>query len=132
MGFGGSARELLITIAILGIVWQAGRRACPPVGWRRSGMIGGQAHVVDHVQEVDDVTDVRAGWDIGCTPSNLAVSPSPLVEHAVAVEVRHRLLHHLPYLSNVTVHVDPSDQSGEGHHGIVEHTHEDLAAHSHP
>lgn len=128
---------LLITIAILGIVWQAGKAVLARLlDGVDPEVIGEIRHVVDHVQEVDDVTDVRVRW-LGHrlhAEVNLAVSPQlSLVEgHAVAVEVRHRLLHHLPYLSYVTVHVDPSDQSGEGHHGIVEHTHEDLAAHSHP
>ena len=37
----------------------------------------------------------------------------------------------LPYLSNVTIHIDPEDLSGEEHHRIKEHTHEGLAVHSH-
>jgi divalent metal cation (Fe/Co/Zn/Cd) transporter len=64
---------------------------------------------------------------------NLAVSPKLSVAegHAIAVEARHQLLHHLPYLSNVTIHIDPEDLSGEEHHRFQEHTHEGLAVHSH-
>ena len=64
---------------------------------------------------------------------NLAVNPNRSVTegHAIAVEARHQLLHGLPYLSNVTVHIDPEDLSGEKHHGIPEHTHGNLANHSH-
>ena len=32
------------------------------------------------------------------------------------MEARHQLLHHLPYLSNVNIHVDPENLSGEEHH----------------
>src|SRR5437867_221328 len=51
--------------------------------------------------------------------------------HRVAHEVRHQLLHHLPYLANATIHVDPANASGEGHHRISDHAHDKLPAHSH-
>jgi divalent metal cation (Fe/Co/Zn/Cd) transporter len=65
---------------------------------------------------------------------NLAVSLEMSVAeaHAIALESRHQLLHHLPYLSNVTIHIDPDNLSGEENHRITVHTHEDLPAHSHP
>jgi divalent metal cation (Fe/Co/Zn/Cd) transporter len=64
---------------------------------------------------------------------NIAVSPELSVEegHKIATEVRHQLLHHLKYLSNATIHIDPVNASGEKHHGVTEHTHGDLPAHSH-
>ena len=40
--------------------------------------------------------------------------------HALAREVRHELLHHLRYLSDVTVHVDPSTESGPEYHTDTE------------
>ncbi|MFQ6015582.1 MAG: cation transporter dimerization domain-containing protein [Anaerolineae bacterium] len=51
--------------------------------------------------------------------------------HEIAKEVRHQLLHHLRYLSNATIHIDPVNASGEEHHRIAEHIHDDLPAHSH-
>jgi len=51
--------------------------------------------------------------------------------HAVAVEVRHRLLHRLEYLSDATVHVDPDNASGQAYHRMPEHRHDDLSVHSH-
>jgi divalent metal cation (Fe/Co/Zn/Cd) transporter len=51
--------------------------------------------------------------------------------HAVAVEVRRQLLHHLEYLSDATVHVDTESASGQAHHRIARHEHDDLRAHSH-
>jgi len=127
---------LLITIAILGIVWQAGKGVLTRlVDGVDPEVIGEIRHATNHTQGVDEVTDVRVRW-LGHrlhAEVNLAVSPvlSVVEGHAIAIEVRHQLLHHLPYLSNVTIHVDPSDHSGEEHHGIAEHTHDDSAAHSH-
>jgi len=127
---------LLITIAILGIVWQAGKGVLTRlVDGVDPEVIGEIRHAANHTQGVDEVTDVRVRW-LGHrlhAEVNLAVSPvlSVVEGHAIAIEVRHQLLHHLPYLSNVTIHVDPRDHSGEEHHGIAEHTHDDSAAHSH-
>ena len=64
---------------------------------------------------------------------NIAVRSDLTVErgHAIATEVRHALLHHLPYLSGATIHIDPANASGEAHHRISEHTHDELPLHSH-
>jgi Dimerisation domain of Zinc Transporter len=51
--------------------------------------------------------------------------------HAVATELRHKLLHALPHLGLVVIHVDPPEQSGETHHRIDRHEHDGLPAHSH-
>lgn len=128
---------LLITIAILGIVWESGKAVLTRlVDGVDPEVIDEIRHAVNHTQGVHDVADVRVRW-LGHrlhAEVNLAVSPELSVAegHTIAVEVRHQLLHHLPYLSNVTIHVDPENHSGEGHHRIAEHTHEGLATHSHP
>jgi divalent metal cation (Fe/Co/Zn/Cd) transporter len=84
---------------------------------------------------VSDVTEVRMRWSGHRLHAevNLAVNPKLSVGegHAIAVEARHQLLHSLPYLSNVVVHVDPENLSGEEHHGISEHEHSGSASHSH-
>jgi divalent metal cation (Fe/Co/Zn/Cd) transporter len=84
---------------------------------------------------VRELTEVRLRWSGHRLHAevNLAVSPKLSVAeaHSIAVEVRHQLLHHLPYLSNVTIHIDPENLSGEEHHRIIEHTHEGLPIHSH-
>jgi divalent metal cation (Fe/Co/Zn/Cd) transporter len=51
--------------------------------------------------------------------------------HAVAVEVRHQLPHHLEYLSDATVRVDPASASGEEQPHIENHRHDRLPPHSH-
>jgi divalent metal cation (Fe/Co/Zn/Cd) transporter len=65
---------------------------------------------------------------------NIAVDPKFSVTegHNLGCEARHKILHHLPYLSNVIVHVDPNDKSGESFHQIEEHTHDEHQSHFHP
>jgi cation diffusion facilitator family transporter len=127
---------LLITAAILPIVWESGKAV---LGRLLDGVdpevVDEITHAINHTQGVRDVTEVRLRWSGHRLHAevNLAVSPKLSVAegHAIAVEARHQLLHHLPYLSNVTIHIDPEDLSGEEHHRIKEHTHEGLAVHSH-
>ena len=127
---------LLITAAIFRIVWESGKsiftRLLDGVD---PEVIDEIIHAVNHTQVVCDITEVRVRW-LGHrlhAEVNIAVSPELSVEagHDVAIEVRHRLLHHLRHLSNATIHIDPVNASGEAHHRITEHTHDDLPAHSH-
>ena len=64
---------------------------------------------------------------------NITVDSSLSVEsgHAIAKEFRHELLHHLRYLSDATIHVDPVSASGAEYHHVEEHNHDGLPAHSH-
>jgi cation diffusion facilitator family transporter len=127
---------LLITAAILPMVWESGKAV---LGRLLDGVdpevVDEITHAINHTQGVRDVTEVRLRWSGHRLHAevNLAVSPKLSVAegHSIAVEARHQLLHHLPYLSNVTIHIDPEDLSGEEHHRIKEHTHEGLAVHSH-
>lgn len=127
---------LLITVAILGIVWESGKAILTRLADGVDPEVTDEIrHAVNHTHGVREVTDVRVRW-LGHrlhAELNLAVSPVLSVEegHAIAIEVRHQLLHHLPYLSNVTIHVDPENRSGEVHHSIPEHSHEGMVTHSH-
>ncbi len=92
-------------------------------------------HAAHHVAGVREVSEVRARW-IGHrlhAEVNVTVDPEVTVAegHAIAKEVHHQLLHHLPYLSRAVVHVDPVQESGEDHHHIAEHVHDGLPVHSH-
>ena len=125
---------LVITAAILRIVWESGRAVFTRLlDGVDPEVIDEITHAVNHTQGVREVTEVRLRWSGHRLHAevNLAVSPKLSVAegHAIAVEVRHQLLHHLPYLSNVAIHIDPEHLSGEEHHRISEHTHEDLATH---
>lgn len=128
---------LAITAIICGIVWQSTQavftRLLDGVG---PMVIEEIKHAVHHTPEVQEVTQVRARW-LGHrlhAELNSAVSPHLSVAqgHSIATEVRHQLLHHLPHLANVIIHVDPLDASGEEHHRIAAHAHGHFPAHSHP
>jgi cation diffusion facilitator family transporter len=127
---------LLITVAILRIVWESGKAVFTRLlDGIDPEVIDEIKHAVNHTQGVQDVTEVRVRW-LGHrlhAEVNIAVSPEFSVEkgHEIAKEVQHQLLHHLRYLSNATIHVDPVNASGEKHHRITEHSHDDLSAHSH-
>jgi cation diffusion facilitator family transporter len=127
---------LLISAAIFVIVWQSARAVLLRVlDGVESEVLDEIHHAAGHVPRVEDVTDVRARWnghrlhvDVSVTvPGGLSVAEG----HDVAREVRHQLLHHLPHLGSVNVHVDPYGQGGERHHHIGQHSHGDLPMHSH-
>ena len=42
------------------------------------------------------------------------------------------MLHHVPHVSGVTVHVDPTTESGETSHHVGGHAHDGLPVHTHP
>jgi cation diffusion facilitator family transporter len=127
---------LLITVAILRIVWESGKAVFTRLlDGVDPEVIDEIKHAVSHVQGVQDVSEVRVRW-LGHrlhAEVNIAVNPQISVEkgHEIANEARHQLLHHLRYLSNATIHIDPVDASGEGHHHISDHVHGDLPSHSH-
>lgn len=114
---------LLITPVILGIAWKSGKMVFTRLAdGVDPEVISSIRQTVKYTQGVHEVTNVRARW-LGHRLNaevNLAVAPELSVAeaHTIAVEVIHHLLHHLPYLSNVTVHVDPLGQSGEEHHRV--------------
>jgi cation diffusion facilitator family transporter len=127
---------LVITVAILHLVWQS---ACAVFTRMLDGVdpevLDVAEHAARHVPGVHDVGEVRARW-IGhrlTLELNVAVSPDVTVTegHAVAKEVRHQVLHHVPHVSGVTVHVDPATESGETYHHIHSHAHDGLPVHSH-
>jgi len=127
---------LFITGAIFRIVWQSGKAVFTRL------LDGVDPEVVEEIKHatnrtpgVHDVTEVRVRW-LGHrlhAEVNIAVSPELSIEsgHEIAKEVRHQLIHHLRYLSNATIHIDPVTASGEEHHRIGEHEHGDSPSHSH-
>jgi cation diffusion facilitator family transporter len=112
---------IVITVAIFRIVFQSGKSIISRL------LDGVEPEVVEEVRRaswevegVEDVTEVRVRW-LGhqlLAEVNIAVNRSLSVgkAHSIAQEVNHELLHHLQYLSNATIHVDPLGLSGEEHH----------------
>lgn len=127
---------ILITILILRIVWESAAAVFTRI------LDGVDPDVPDKIKEqakqtkgVEDVSEVRVRW-LGHrmhSELNIAVSQSLSVEegHNIANQVRHDLLHNLQFLSGVTIHVDPTNASGEKHHEINDHAHGNEPVHSH-
>jgi cation diffusion facilitator family transporter len=127
---------LLITAAILKIVWDSGKsvfiRLLDGVDPEVMDEI---RHTIGHIEGVHGVTEVRVRW-LGHrmhAEVNVAVDPDLSVTrgHDIAVQVQHDLLHELRYLASATIHIDPWDTSGEHHHRPTNHAHDNLPTHSH-
>jgi len=93
-------------------------------------------HAATHAPRVQQVTEVRARW-VGHrlhAEVNVTVDAELSVEegHTIATEVRHQLFHHVPYLSQAIIHIDPLHASGEAFHRIAHHAHEGGPLHGHP
>jgi cation diffusion facilitator family transporter len=127
---------LLITGAILLLVWQAaGAVLTRMLDGVEPAALDAVAHAARHVPGVDAVAEVRGRW-IGhrlAFELNVVVNSELTVAegHGIAKEVRHQVLHHVPHVARVTVHVDPATEPGETHHRVVTHAHDGLSAHGH-
>ena len=127
---------LVITLIIFKIGWDSGKSLFTRlIDGVDPEVVEEIRHAAKHVPSVEDITEVRVRW-VGhrlLAEVNITVASDLTVEqgHGVAKEVRHQLLHHLPYLANATIHVDPFSASGERHHGIGAHDHDELPTHSH-
>lgn len=128
---------LVISIVILRVVWYSGQAVFTRLlDGVDPDLMDEIQHIAGHARGVRGVTDVRVRW-LGHrlhAEINLAVARDLSVSeaHAVALEARHEILHHVPHLSDAIVHVDPEDASGEAHHRVVEHSHGNSPVHSHP
>jgi cation diffusion facilitator family transporter len=127
---------LFITIAILRIVQDASKSVLfRMLDGVEPDIVDEIYQVVNKIEEVRDITEVRVRW-LGHrlhAEVNIAVDPLLSVEegHAIALEVQHRMMHGLGYLSNVVVHVDPLGSAGESFHRLSEHEHDNFPSHSH-
>lgn len=126
-----------ITVVILRILWSAAKAVfLRMLDGVEPETVDEIRHAVEHVEGIAGASDVRARW-IGHwlhAEVNLAVREDLTVSqaHELAVEARHEIFHHVPQVSNVVVHVDPCDRSGEEFHRIETHEHDDLEPHFHP
>lgn len=122
--------------AIVRIVWKSGKAVFTRLlDGVDPEVVDEIKHAVNHTPGVQNVSEVRVRW-LGHrlhAEVNIAVNPELSVErgHEIAKEVRHQLLHYLRYLFNATIHIDPTNVSGEKYHCISEHAHDDFPVHSH-
>jgi cation diffusion facilitator family transporter len=112
---------LLITLAILHISWDTAKSVFMRL------LDGADPHLVDEIEAaarradgVEDISEVRVRW-IGhqlLAEVNLAVKADVSVAtgHDIAESARRAILRQLDFISNVVIHVDPLDSSGEAYH----------------
>ena len=127
---------LLISMAIFVLVWQSARSVMVRMlDGVDSDTLEAITHAASHVPHVEEVTDVRARWIGHRLHAELSVTVAESLSvgegHEIAREVRHQLLHHVPHLDGVTVHVDPVGQGGRHYHRIGAHAHDGLPVHVH-
>lgn len=117
---------LVITVAILLVLKDSAIQM-----WRRlmdavePSLVDQAARAAASAEGVQRVSSVRARW-IGHTihAEALIVADAHLSlgeAHQVAERARHAMLHAVPRLSSVTVHVDPSEQDGLDYHAELAH-----------
>lgn len=127
---------IVITALIIRIVWHSGKEVLTRfLEGVDPEVVDEIRHAVSHVEGVQGVSEVRVRW-LGHrlhAEVNISVGESLSVEqgHKIAMEARHWLLHHLAYLSNAIIHVDPANLPGEEHHRVDNHSHDDLPNHRH-
>jgi cation diffusion facilitator family transporter len=117
---------LLITIPILQVVWSAARTI-----WERlmdavdPALVDAVEREAARVAEVRHVHDVRLRWLGHSLEAELHADVdsqlTTAASHAIAQEIEHTLLHALPQLATVTVHIDPSSADGEDYHAVTAH-----------
>jgi cation diffusion facilitator family transporter len=115
---------LLITAAIVAVLWQAGREIC-----RRlldavdPAMVEQAERTLLAAPGVLGVGQVRLRW-IGHnlraeTEVTVAGDATAVQAHQVTVSAEHALLHALPRLSAALVHADPQEREGTDHHAVL-------------
>jgi cation diffusion facilitator family transporter len=118
------AAGLLITVAILAVLWQAAREI-----YRRlmdavdPALVDRAEQTLRAVPGVLDVGQVRLRW-IGHelrAEAEITVDAAATMAaaHAVTVAAEHDLLHALPHLTAALIHADPQPERGADHHAAL-------------
>jgi cation diffusion facilitator family transporter len=116
--------SLLITAAIIGVGWQAGRQVLRRLMDSVDPELTDTAiAAVTKVPDVLGVGDVRLRWighrlraecEVLVDPASSAVNA-----HQVAVNAEHALIHAIPRLVAAAVHTDPYPVGGADHHALL-------------
>ena len=117
---------LVITLAILIVLKDAAvqmwRRLMDAVDPRLVEQARAAANEAEGVQSVSTVRARWIGHSIHAEALIVADADLTLGEaHQVAERARHNMLHAVPKLSSVTVHVDPCEHDGRDHHAELAH-----------
>jgi cation diffusion facilitator family transporter len=117
---------LLITIPILQVVWGASKTV-----WERlmdavdPALVDAIEREARRVAGVQSVGQVRVRWLGHNLEAELHAGVdgtlSTIESHTIAQELEHALLHALPQLETVTVHVDPAGSAADDYHATTAH-----------
>lgn len=128
---------LFITLAIVAILWDVSRdvlaRFMDAIDPAVLGEISREARGVGGVREVYDVRGRWLGHRLYAEATiSVEGSLSVIDGHRISEEVRHVLLHEIPHLADVTIHVDPFEFVPGSHHAITAHHFSPGADDDHP
>jgi cation diffusion facilitator family transporter len=120
---------LIITVVILGIVWQSARAVLTRMldGVERS-TIGELRHAAQHAKGVRSVQSIRARWLGHCLYAEMTLAVDSAISLAdagtVADDVKEHARGHMPALESLHVELVPaSGQKRTEHHPKAEHEH---------
>lgn len=111
---------LLITVAILGIVWQSARSVLTRMlDGVEPGIVGEIHHAAEHVRGIDRVVEAKARW-LGHklhVDVTIAVSDGMLLAAAnnIAASLKVELFAHIPALAVATVRFAEAEEGGHHH-----------------
>jgi len=117
---------ILITLAILVVLRGAGRDIYRRLMDAVDPALTEQAEaVVRATPGVIDVEHVRLRWLGHQVVADVAVVVAEnlhlVAAHAIAHDAQHRMLHEVPKVSDVVVHVSPESRSGDHHEAVAHH-----------
>lgn len=130
VALGAPIADPLVGLAISGMILLVSKDALVAMGHRLLDAV--DPALVERAEEVArstpgvlDVHELRLRWVGHQLTAELHVSVDEAASlaqaHAIAEEVRHRLFHALPRLTEVSVHVDPTGDSGIDYHASTAH-----------
>jgi len=134
VALGAQWADPVVGLIIAGAIVVVGYQAVQSVGQRLldavdPAIIGQIRTIIGTVQGVVAVTEVRARWVGHRLLAQVRLSVDGTLQvtqaHAIAEEVHHELLHHVPNLSEAIVHVDPSGTGSDPHAATRHHRGDD-------
>jgi cation diffusion facilitator family transporter len=117
---------LLITAVILVVLKQAtGQMLGRLMDAVEPELVDEVETIASSVPEVQSVDRLRVRWLGHALEASMAITVDCAMTvtqgHRVSEEVRHRLLHEVPRLDTVVIHVNPCDHDGEDAHALTRH-----------
>jgi len=130
VALGAQWADPVVGLVITGAIMVVGYQALRSVGQRLldavdPAIIEQISTIVGSVDGVIAVTEVRARWVGHRLLAQVRLSVDGMLQvttaHAIAEEVHHEMLHHVPNLSEAIVHVDPSGTGSDPHAATRHH-----------